>query len=128
MFSDHRVETVGSNQTVTCVLFDSAFQVFNEINSRDMEKINVFRGMFDSWVFLIVMVSTVCFQIIIVEFLGTFANTVPLSWELWLASVLIGAASLVIGVIIKCIPVGPTQNPAKHHDGYEPLPAGPELA
>lgn len=93
-----------------------------------MEKINIFRGMFDSWVFLIVMVSTVGFQIIIVEFLGTFANTVPLSWELWLASVLIGAASLVVGVIIKCIPVGPTQKTTENHDGYEPLPAGPELA
>lgn len=128
MLSDHRVETVSSDQTVTCLLFDPAFQVFNEINSRDMEKINVFRGMFDSWVFLIVMVSTVVFQIIIVEFLGTFANTVPLSWEMWLISVLIGAASLVVAVIMKCIPVGPTQNTAEHHDGYEPLPDGPEQA
>ncbi|KAJ6702517.1 CALCIUM-TRANSPORTING ATPASE [Salix koriyanagi] len=105
-------------------------QVFNEINSRDMEKINVFKGIFSSWIFLAVMISTVVFQIVIVEFLGTFANTVPLSWELWLASVLIGAASLVIAVILKCIPVETNKdgNTAKHHDGYEPLPSGPDLA
>jgi len=105
-------------------------QVFNEINSRDMEKINVFKGIFSSWIFLAVMFSTVVFQIVIVEFLGTFANTVPLSWELWLASILIGAASLVIAVILKCIPVETKKddNTAKHHDGYEPLPSGPDLA
>ncbi|KAJ6713326.1 CATION TRANSPORTING ATPASE [Salix purpurea] len=105
-------------------------EVFNEINSRDMEKINVFKGIFSSWIFLAVMISTVVFQIVIVEFLGTFANTVPLSWELWLASVLIGAASLVIAVILKCIPVETKKdgNTAKHHDGYEPLPSGPDLA
>ncbi|KAA8515612.1 hypothetical protein F0562_018777 [Nyssa sinensis] len=105
-------------------------QVFNEINSREMEKINVFRGMFKSWVFMIVMVSTVCFQIIIVEFLGNFADTVPLSWELWLASILIGAVSLLIAIVLKCIPVGSSNHTStvKHHDGYEPLPNGPDLA
>ncbi|KAF5822314.1 putative calcium-transporting ATPase [Helianthus annuus] len=72
-------------------------QVFNEINSRDMEKINVAKGMFDSWVFMIVMVCTVTFQVIIVELLGTFASTVPLSGSLWLASILMGAVSLPVG-------------------------------
>ncbi|OMO90139.1 Cation-transporting P-type ATPase [Corchorus olitorius] len=105
-------------------------QVFNEINSRDMEKINVFRGIFSSGLFMMVMVSTVAFQSIIVEFLGTFANTVPLSWELWLASILLGAGSLIVAVILKCIPVERSKEAAatKHHDGYEPLPTGPDMA
>ncbi|KAA8520191.1 hypothetical protein F0562_014447 [Nyssa sinensis] len=105
-------------------------QVFNEINSRDMEKINVFRGMFDSWVFLMVMVSTISFQVIIVEFLGTFADTVPLSQELWLFSILIGAVSLLVSLVLKCIPVQPSKYTAtvKRCDGYEPLPNGPDLA
>ncbi|KAI9169099.1 hypothetical protein LWI28_006926 [Acer negundo] len=104
--------------------------VFNEINSRDIEKINVFRGIFDSWVFMVVMVSTVVFQIIIVEFLGTFAGTVPLSWDLWLGSVLIGAVGLLVAVFLKCLPVETGQEvvTAKHHDGYEPLPTGPDRA
>ncbi|OMO62104.1 Cation-transporting P-type ATPase [Corchorus capsularis] len=105
-------------------------QVFNEINSRDMEKINVFRGIFSSGLFMMVMVSTVAFQSIIVEFLGTFANTLPLSWELWLASILLGAGSLIVAVILKCIPVERSKEAAatKHHDGYEPLPTGPDMA
>ncbi|XP_059310313.1 calcium-transporting ATPase 4, plasma membrane-type [Lycium ferocissimum] len=101
-------------------------QVFNEINSRDMEKINIFRGIFGSWVFIGVMLSTVIFQVVIVEFLGTFASTTPLSWQLWLISVLIGAASLVVAVIVKLIPV--EKETPKHHDGYDLLPSGPELA
>ncbi|CAK9183984.1 unnamed protein product [Ilex paraguariensis] len=101
-------------------------QVFNEINSRDIEKINILRGMFNGWIFVGVMVCTVVFQVIIVEFLGTFANTVPLGWELWLLSILIGAVSMPIAVVLKCIPV--KRNTAKHHDGYDMLPSGPELA
>lgn len=112
------LDTVIFNTFVFC-------QVFNEINSRDMDKINVFKGMFDSWVFLGVMVSTVVFQAIIVEFLGTFASTVPLSWQLWLLCIAIGSVSMIVGVILKFIPVGSTTKPL-HHDGYEALPAGPD--
>ncbi|KAM3738974.1 hypothetical protein ACB098_09G170600 [Castanea mollissima] len=80
-------------------------QVFNNINCRKIEKINIFRGMFDSWIFLGVMVGTVAFQVIMVEFLGDFASTVPLSWQLWSLSVLLGSVSLLVAVILKCIPV-----------------------
>lgn len=101
------------------------FQVFNEINSRDIEKINVFQGIFSSKIFVAVIVSTVTFQVIIVEFLGTFASTVPLSWQLWLLSVLIGAVSVPVAVVVKCIPVH--RRAAEHHDGYDALSTGPEL-
>ncbi|XP_024981347.1 calcium-transporting ATPase 4, plasma membrane-type-like isoform X1 [Cynara cardunculus var. scolymus] len=96
-------------------------QVFNEVNSRDMDKINVFRGMFSSWIFIGVTVSTVVFQVIIVEFLGTFASTVPLNWELWLLSIALGSVGMPIAVILKCFPIKPVV-----HDGYEILSAGPE--
>ncbi|KAH0972134.1 hypothetical protein GBA52_024290 [Prunus armeniaca] len=109
------LDTVIFNAFVFC-------QVFNEINSRDIEKINIFVGMFDSWVFLGVMVCTVAFQVIIVEFLGDFASTVPLSWQLWLLCILLGSVSMLVAVVLKFIPVEST---IKHHDGYEPLPSGP---
>ena len=50
-------------------------QVFNEVSSREMERINVFKGILDNNVFVAVLGSTVIFQIIIVQFLGDFANT-----------------------------------------------------
>ncbi|KAF6160132.1 hypothetical protein GIB67_016568 [Kingdonia uniflora] len=103
-------------------------QLFNEINSRDMEKINVFRGIFDSWVFIGVMVPTVVFQAVIVEFLGTFASTMPLSWHLWLYSILIGSVSMIVAVILKLIPVEASAKISEHHDGYDTIPSGPESA
>ena len=101
------------------------YQVFNEINSRDMEKINIFRGILSSWVFLMVMTSTVAFQVIIVEFLGTFASTVPLSWHMWLISILIGSISMIIAIILKSIPVEPGKTYTSHN-GYESIPSGPD--
>ncbi|CAA0816574.1 Putative calcium-transporting ATPase 11- plasma membrane-type [Striga hermonthica] len=124
------VDGPGSDATHKTLIFNTFVfcQVFNEINSRDMEKINVFRGMFASWIFVIVMASTVAFQAVMVQFLGKFANTVPLSRELWLVSVSIGAASLVVGTVLKWLPVSMKNTRViTHHDGYEPLPSGPEL-
>ncbi|XP_031125865.1 calcium-transporting ATPase 4, plasma membrane-type-like [Ipomoea triloba] len=101
-------------------------QLFNEVNSRDIEKLNVFRGLFGSWIFLGVVICTTVFQAIIVEFLGTFATTVPLSWQLWVLSVLIGAASMIISIILKLIPV--KKETPKHHNGYDLLASGPDQA
>ncbi|XP_065856779.1 calcium-transporting ATPase 4, plasma membrane-type-like [Euphorbia lathyris] len=124
------LELSGSDATdiVNTLIFNSFVfcQVFNQINSRQIEKINIFRGMFNSWVFLAVMVSTVTFQVIIVEFLGAFASTVPLSWQMWVFSVVIGAISMPIAVVVKCIPV--ERGIAKHHSDYVALPSGPDLA
>lgn len=90
-----------------------------------MDKINVFRGIFRNWIFVSILAVTVIFQVIIVEFLGTFANTVPLSWELWLLSVILGSISMIISVILKCIPVESRKATIKPH-GYELIPEGPE--
>ncbi|XP_062006579.1 putative calcium-transporting ATPase 11, plasma membrane-type isoform X2 [Rosa rugosa] len=109
------LDTVIFNAFVFC-------QVFNEINSRDIEKINIFRGMFDSWVFLGVMVCTVGFQFVLVEFLGAFASTVPLSWQLWLLCIILGSISMPVAVVLKCIPV---ESKVKPPDGYEAIPGGP---
>lgn len=97
-------------------------QVFNEINSREMGKINVFRDIFKSWMFIGIIVLTVAFQVIIVEFLGTFASTVPLSWQLWLLCIIIGAISMPLAVVIKFIPVKNNTPKLQHHDGYDLLP------
>ncbi|KAL1225587.1 putative calcium-transporting ATPase 11, plasma membrane-type [Cardamine amara subsp. amara] len=112
-----------STAVLNTIIFNSFVfcQVFNEINSREIEKINVFKGMFNSWVFVAVMTATVGFQVIIVEFLGAFASTVPLSWQHWLLCILIGSISMILAVGLKCIPVESN----RHHDGYKLLPSGP---
>jgi Ca2+-transporting ATPase len=71
-----------------------------------MERINVFEGILKNYVFTAVLTCTTIFQIIIVEFLGTYANTSPLSLKLWFVSVFLGVLGMPIGAAIKMIPVG----------------------
>eukprot|EP00249_Psilotum_nudum_P020710 c27815_g1_i1 orf=255-3401(+) len=92
------LDTVIFNSFVFC-------QVFNEINSREIEKLNVFKHTLSNSVFIAVILFTTMFQVVIVEFLGKLANTVPLSKEQWLISVLIGFCSLFVAFIVKLIPV-----------------------
>ncbi|KAL1821871.1 hypothetical protein ACET3Z_016740 [Daucus carota] len=97
--SDLILNTLIFNSFVFC-------QAFNEISSREMEKINVFEGILKNYVFVAVLSCTVIFQIIIVEYLGTYANTCPLSLEQWFASIVFGFLSMPIAAAVKLIPVG----------------------
>ncbi|KAL0377193.1 UNVERIFIED_CONTAM: putative calcium-transporting ATPase 11, plasma membrane-type [Sesamum calycinum] len=61
-----------------------------------------------------------------------FNTFVFCQWNFW-ANLLIRTCSLAIGlvvVVLKCIPVYMDKNTriVKHHDGYEPLPSGPDMA
>jgi Ca2+-transporting ATPase len=116
-----------SKTVINTLIFNSFVfcQVFNEVNSREMEKINIFRGLIGNWVFIGVITATVVFQVVIIEFLGTFASTVPLSWQLWLVSVGLGSISLIIGVILKCIPVK-SDDISATPNGYKQLATGPD--
>ncbi|KAI3462689.1 hypothetical protein Pfo_019352 [Paulownia fortunei] len=76
-------------------------QLFNEVNSREMEKIDVLKGILNNYVFVSVFGSTVLFQIIIIEFLGTFASTTPLTLMQWFVSIFIGFLGMPIAVVLK---------------------------
>ncbi|CAN6362195.1 unnamed protein product [Urochloa humidicola] len=121
------IKGADSKSVINTLIFNSFVfcQVFNEINSREMQKINVFRGMISNWIFIGIIAVTVAFQVVIIEFLGTFASTVPLSWQLWLVSVGLGSISLIVGAILKCIPVKSDASPSSSN-GYVPLPSGPD--
>jgi P-type Ca2+ transporter type 2C len=80
--------------------------VFNEISSREMERVNVIKGILKNYVFMAVLTSTVIFQFIMVQFLGEFANTTPLTMMQWLTSVLLGLVGMPIAAAVKMIPVG----------------------
>lgn len=83
-------------------------QVFNEVSSREMEKIDVLSGILNNYVFVGVLSATVFFQIIIVEWLGTFANTWPLTMGQWFFCVSIGFFGMPIAAFLKMVPVGST--------------------
>ncbi|XVF15428.1 hypothetical protein REPUB_Repub09cG0152300 [Reevesia pubescens] len=95
--SDLILNTLIFNSFVFC-------QVFNEISSRNMEEIDVFKGILDNYVFAAVLSATAIFQVIIIEFLGTFANTIPLTCSQWFVSVFIGFLGMPIAAALKMIP------------------------
>ncbi|XP_058186420.1 calcium-transporting ATPase 2, plasma membrane-type-like isoform X2 [Rhododendron vialii] len=80
-------------------------QVFNEISSREMEKIDVLEGILDNYVFVLVISCTVFFQIIIIEYLGAFANTTPLTFGQWFFSIFVGFLGMPVAAGLKMIPV-----------------------
>lgn len=81
--------------------FCFVLQLFNEVNSREMEKVDVLLGILDNYVFVLVLGSTVLFQIIIIQYLGTFASTTPLTFMQWFFSVFIGFLGMPIAVLLK---------------------------
>ncbi|XP_030546928.1 calcium-transporting ATPase 9, plasma membrane-type isoform X2 [Rhodamnia argentea] len=83
-------------------------QIFNEFNARKPDELNVFSGVTRNHLFISIIGVTIVLQILIVEFLGKFAKTVKLSWNLWLVSVGIGIVSWPLAVLGKLIPVPKT--------------------
>ncbi|KAH7420935.1 hypothetical protein KP509_13G031000 [Ceratopteris richardii] len=80
-------------------------QLFNEVNARKPQKLNIFDGLLQHRLFMGIVLSTLVLQVIIVEFLNEFASTVKLHWKFWLLCIAIGFLSWPIAFVGKFIPV-----------------------
>ncbi|KAK6937577.1 Cation-transporting P-type ATPase, C-terminal [Dillenia turbinata] len=88
---DERVkDTLIFNTFVLC-------QVFNEFNSRKLEKRNVFTGLHKNKLFIAIVAITIVLQVVMVEFLKKFADTERLNLVQWMACIVIAAFSWPIG-------------------------------
>ena len=77
-------------------------QVFNEINARRPDSLNVFDGFWKNRYFVIVLLVTVLFQILLVEStFGTVVGTTSLTPKEWLTSVAVGALALPVAALGK---------------------------
>ena len=82
-------------------------QIFNQINARKLgvKEFNVFSGLFNNPLFLLILVSTMVVQYFLVQYGGPPVRTVPLTEDQHLICIAIGAGSLIWGVIVKlCLP------------------------
>jgi len=83
-------------------------QLFNEINSRKCnDEFNVFEGFFTNWIYHTILIITIGFQILMVQVFGPFAETTGLTGAEWGICIGFGALSLVLGVLLRLIPVDP---------------------
>ncbi|XP_061951139.1 calcium-transporting ATPase 8, plasma membrane-type-like isoform X1 [Populus nigra] len=80
-------------------------QIFNEVNSRKPDELNIFKGILKSHLFIGINAVTLLLQVIIIEFGGKFTSTVKLNWKMWLISVAIAFMSWPLAFIGKFIPV-----------------------
>uniref|UniRef100_A0A7S2AMK5 Cation-transporting P-type ATPase C-terminal domain-containing protein n=1 Tax=Pycnococcus provasolii TaxID=41880 RepID=A0A7S2AMK5_9CHLO len=77
-------------------------QLFNEINARRPDALNVFDGFWKNRYFVSVLLVTVLFQILLVEStFGTVVGTTSLTNREWLTSVAVGALALPIAALGK---------------------------
>nr|XP_011467548.1 PREDICTED: calcium-transporting ATPase 9, plasma membrane-type [Fragaria vesca subsp. vesca] len=83
-------------------------QIFNEFNARKPEELNVFSGVTNNYLFMGIIGVTFFLQIMIIQFLGTFAKTVVLDWQHWLICFGIAIISWPLAVVGKLIPVPKT--------------------
>eukprot|EP01126_Amoeba_proteus_P007992 TRINITY_DN1292_c0_g2_i3.p1 TRINITY_DN1292_c0_g2~~TRINITY_DN1292_c0_g2_i3.p1 ORF type:complete len:1024 (+),score=224.20 TRINITY_DN1292_c0_g2_i3:30-3074(+) len=103
---NHLRNTIIFNTFVFC-------QFFNEINCRRLEGANIFRGFFNNQLFVSILVASTFVQYLMVQYFGSFAETIPLNRSQWLFCV--GAASLSIpwGLVLHSIPIeDETKKPA----------------
>ncbi|KAK6915160.1 Cation-transporting P-type ATPase, C-terminal [Dillenia turbinata] len=83
-------------------------QIFNEFNARKPDEMNVFTGVTKNHLFMVIVGMTFVLQILIIEFLGKFTNTVQLSAVQWLGCLIIGIFSWPLAAVGKLIPVPET--------------------
>jgi len=104
-------------------------QVFNEFNSRKCDrKENVFEHLFTNWMFIIIVLVTIGFQILCVQLFGPFIQTVPLSFNQWMLSVTFGFLCLPYAALVRIavtpfLPVDPFELP--HEDDNPFIKAQP---
>lgn len=81
-------------------------QIFNQFNARKLEKeLNVFEGMFRNPLFVQITVLTIIIQMLMVEFGGKIVKSEPLNMNQNLFCIIIGAFEIVIGLVIKFLPL-----------------------
>ena len=89
-------------------IFFDAFvflQVFNFFNARKLKKndVNIFTDIGDNYLFILIVIGIFICQLFIVQYGGRALKLVPLSFNQHIVCILIGALSLVWGVIIKTV-------------------------
>ncbi|XP_024518924.1 putative calcium-transporting ATPase 11, plasma membrane-type [Selaginella moellendorffii] len=105
--SAHAKPEGAAHEKLVCIIFNAFVfcQVFNEMNARNPEKINVFKGFTSNRLFMGVILFTAIVQALLVEYGGTIVSTIHLEWNHWILCVILGAISLPLAALVKLIPI-----------------------
>jgi len=96
-------------------------QFFNEYTARKIfDELNMFHGVLGNYVFLGVSIFTLGAQIFLIEVGGDFLKTSPLNLVQWFVTIGLGAGSLLIGVLMRFIPIVEDPNAFFDHGKHSP--------
>jgi len=94
-----QIDTIIFNTFVMC-------QLFNEFNARVVtQKLNVFSGVHTNVIFVGIIIITALLQALLVQFGGSFVETVKLDAQQWGICIALGFGSLPIGFLGRLIPI-----------------------
>ena len=94
-------------------------QVFNLINARAASNdSNAYQGLFSNIFFVILFFAIAIFQVIIMFCIKSPFQIVDIGWEGWVISIAFGVATLLIGFIVRLVPVedNTTEKLIKHRE------------
>jgi P-type Ca2+ transporter type 2C len=101
-----------SELNLNAIIFNTFvfMQIFSEINSRRIEERDVFTGILHSYMFVVIIGFTVAIQIALVlavggTRVGESIGIGHVSWQGWIASVVLGALILPWGYLVRCWPM-----------------------
>eukprot|EP00697_Spironema_sp_BW2_P018022 gnl/Spiro4/9881_TR5238_c0_g1_i1.p1 gnl/Spiro4/9881_TR5238_c0_g1~~gnl/Spiro4/9881_TR5238_c0_g1_i1.p1 ORF type:complete len:1463 (+),score=469.28 gnl/Spiro4/9881_TR5238_c0_g1_i1:70-4458(+) len=99
--SDQKASEIGTIVFTSFVLC----QVFNFVNCRILSfRYNIFARFLSNPTFICIVLGVWVVQIVIVQWAGSFINTVPMNvWPEWIGCHIIGIISWPVGVILKFI-------------------------
>lgn len=99
--NEDKLKTLVFNQFVFC-------QIFNSINARRLDRgLNIFRGLFKNYWFLLIFLIMVGGQALIVNVGGTAFQVTRIGGNLWAISIIIGLISIPIGAFVRLLPTAP---------------------
>jgi magnesium-transporting ATPase (P-type) len=117
-----------NKKTLDTIIFNTFVfaQLFNEFNARVVigRKLNVFSGVFKNPIFPGVIVFTAILQVLLVEFGGSFVETVGLNIEQWGICIGLGFISLPVGFLGRLIDIEAIV--ARYHGTGERAPLLPK--
>ncbi|KAF3939434.1 hypothetical protein ABW19_dt0202249 [Dactylella cylindrospora] len=80
-------------------------QIFNQYNNRRLDnKFNIFQGLHRNYFFILINFIMVGGQVMIIFVGGAALRVVPLDGPQWAISLILGAISLLIGIVIRLVP------------------------
>ncbi|KDO31182.1 calcium-translocating P-type ATPase [Saprolegnia parasitica CBS 223.65] len=103
----YKDERVDSNPTEHYTIIFNTFvflQLFNEINARRIhDELNVFDGFFQNKLYIGIQIFQITLQALMVQFGGLALKCAPLSASQWAICIGIGALSLPVGLLLRCV-------------------------